>query len=78
MSFFGLSGVVYLVVTCNSPLSRNYQEGYTVGKGKDLDKALGGVKQVVEGINTLQIVKKKADEFSVYMPLVYALYFVLY
>ena len=78
MTFLGLSGVGDLVVTCNSPLSRNYQVGYTLGQGKDIDDALGGVNQVVEGVNTLQIVKKKADELSVYMPLVDALYCVLY
>ena len=39
LTFLGLSGVGDLFATCNSPLSRNYQVGYSLGKGKNLEQA---------------------------------------
>lgn len=78
MTFIGLSGVGDLVVTCMSPLSRNYRVGYEVGKGKHLEQIVAELGQVAEGVNTLKLVKYKADEFNVYMPLVNGLYDILF
>lgn len=74
MTFLGLSGVGDLFVTCTSPLSRNYRIGYALGQGKDLEAAIAEVGQVAEGINTTRLVKEKADELGIYMPLATALY----
>lgn len=73
MTFLGLSGVGDLFVTCTSPLSRNFRVGQALGKGRTLEQALADVGQVAEGVNTARIVKQKADELDVYMPLVTAL-----
>ena len=62
-----------LIVTCTSPKSRNYRIGYALGQGKSLQQAIDEVGQVAEGINTVHLVKLKADELGVYMPLVSAL-----
>jgi len=78
MTFIGLSGVGDLIVTCMSPLSRNYRVGYALGEGKTLDEAVEVLGEVAEGVNTLKLVKEKADELDVYMPLVQGLYGVLY
>lgn len=78
MTFLGLAGVGDLFLTCTSDLSRNYRVGYAIGKGKSLDEVLAEIGQVAEGVNTLSLVKKKADELGVYMPLVQGLYAVLY
>lgn len=78
MTFLGLAGVGDLIVTCSTPLSRNYRIGFALGKGKSLEQAIEEVGQVAEGVNTLKLVKEKADELSVYMPLVSALYQVIY
>ncbi len=78
MTFLGLTGVGDLVVTCSSPLSRNYRIGEALGAGKSLEQAVKEVGQTAEGINTLKLVKEKADELNVYMPLVSALYKVIY
>ncbi|MFZ5699524.1 MAG: NAD(P)H-dependent glycerol-3-phosphate dehydrogenase [Pseudomonadota bacterium] len=78
LTFLGLAGVGDLVVTCSSPLSRNYQVGFKLGQGvsaRDTEKSLG---QTAEGINTLELVKHKADELGVYMPLVTGLYDILF
>jgi len=77
-TFLGLSGVGDLVVTCSSPLSRNYQLGYLLGQGYSLDRASAELKQTVEGINTVKLVRDKAKEIQLYMPLVSALYAILF
>lgn len=74
MTFIGLAGVGDLIVTCMSPLSRNFQVGVALGQGKSLEQAEAALGQVAEGVNTLQLVKNKADELGVYMPLVSGLY----
>lgn len=78
LTFLGLSGVGDLIVTCMSPLSRNYQVGYALGQGKDLDAILAELGQVAEGINTLGLLKQHADEIGVRMPLVSGLYEILF
>jgi glycerol-3-phosphate dehydrogenase (NAD(P)+) len=78
MTFLGLSGVGDLIVTCMSPLSRNYRVGYALGQGKGLEEAVAELGEVAEGVNTLALVKKKADELQVNMPLVDALYALVY
>jgi len=78
MTFLGLAGVGDLILTCTSDLSRNYRVGFAIGTGKSLDEAVAEIGQVAEGVNTLQIVKRKADELDVYMPLVTGLYNVLF
>ncbi|WP_426417540.1 NAD(P)H-dependent glycerol-3-phosphate dehydrogenase [Aestuariirhabdus sp. LZHN29] len=74
LTFLGLSGVGDLIVTCTSPLSRNFRVGYALGQGKSLSEAEAELGQVAEGINTLRLVREKAQELQVYMPLVDGLY----
>ena len=77
-TFLGLAGVGDLIVTCMSPLSRNYRVGYALGEGKTLDQAVAALGEVAEGVNTLRIVKEKAEEMNIYMPLVSGLYEVVF
>ncbi len=78
LTFLGLSGVGDLIGTCSSPLSRNYQVGYALGKGQALDDIIEELGQVAEGLNTLKLVKEEADRRGIYMPLVNGLYDILY
>jgi glycerol-3-phosphate dehydrogenase (NAD(P)+) len=78
MTFLGLAGVGDLVVTCSSPLSRNYRIGLALGAGKDIEIAKREVGQTAEGVNTVKQVKEKADELGVYMPLASGLYAIIY
>ncbi|MBT6043380.1 MAG: NAD(P)H-dependent glycerol-3-phosphate dehydrogenase [Gammaproteobacteria bacterium] len=78
MTFLGLSGVGDLIVTCSSPLSRNFRVGKALGEGKDIDLVISEMDQVAEGVNTLKQVKDKADELGVKMPLVNGLYEIMY
>jgi len=78
MTFIGLAGVGDLIVTCMSPLSRNYRVGYALGEGKSLEQAVESLGQVAEGVNTIKHVREKAAEMQVYMPLVAGLYEVVF
>jgi glycerol-3-phosphate dehydrogenase (NAD(P)+) len=78
LTFLGLAGVGDLIVTCSSPLSRNYQVGFAVGSGKSLEETTAALGQVAEGVNTLKLVIQKADELNVYMPLATGLYKILF
>ena len=78
MTFLGLSGVGDLVVTCTSSMSRNFRVGFAVGQGARLEDAEADLGQVAEGVHTLCLVKEKAEELEIYMPLVKGLYEILY
>lgn len=78
LTFLGLAGVGDLIVTCSSPLSRNFQVGQALGQGKTLEQSVAELGQVAEGVNTLRLVKQKADELGVYMPLVQGLYRIVF
>ena len=78
MTFLGLAGVGDLVVTCSTPLSRNYRIGFSLGQGKSIEEAKAELGQVAEGVNTVKLVKEKADELGVYMPLAAGLYNIIY
>ena len=77
-TFLGLAGMGDLLLTCTSDLSRNYRVGFAVGSGKSLEQAVAEIGQVAEGVNTLKVIKQKADELDVYMPLVNGLYAILF
>ena len=78
MTFLGLAGVGDLIVTCSTPLSRNYRIGLALGKGVPLEEAIAELGQVAEGVNTVKLVQEKAEELAVYMPLASGLYKIIY
>ena len=78
MTFLGLAGVGDLIVTCSSPKSRNYQVGYALGQGHSLEEAVNRLGEVAEGVNTIKVLKAKAQEVQVYMPLVAGLHAILF
>ena len=78
ITFLGLAGMGDLVATCTSKLSRNYQLGYNLGKGMEIDKAKDEIGQVAEGIRTLEVIKNESIELDIKMPLVESLYKIIY
>jgi glycerol-3-phosphate dehydrogenase (NAD(P)+) len=74
LTFIGLAGMGDLIATCSSPLSRNYQVGFALGSGQTLEDIIEDMEQTAEGVNTVDIVKHKAEEFGVHMPIVSGLY----
>ncbi|MCQ2776760.1 MAG: NAD(P)-dependent glycerol-3-phosphate dehydrogenase [Bacilli bacterium] len=77
-TFFGLTGIGDIVVTATSKLSRNHNAGYLLGQGKKLDEVLKEVGMVVEGINALVAAKELSEKYKVELPIVNAVYDVIY
>ncbi|MEZ5557458.1 MAG: NAD(P)H-dependent glycerol-3-phosphate dehydrogenase [Pseudomonadales bacterium] len=77
-TFLGLAGVGDLLVTCTSPLSRNYQLGSRIARGLSLQEAVDDLGKLAEGVNTLRVVQAKAESLGVYMPLAAGLHRVLF
>jgi glycerol-3-phosphate dehydrogenase (NAD(P)+) len=73
-TFYGLSGLGDLVLTCTGELSRNRQFGLSIGRreGK-VDE-----KYVVEGIHTVKAVVRLAEKGGVEMPISRAVYKVVH
>ncbi|MBP78895.1 MAG: NAD(P)H-dependent glycerol-3-phosphate dehydrogenase [Deltaproteobacteria bacterium] len=78
MTFLGLSGVGDLVVTCSSPMSRNFRFGSLLGRGLSYRQAEDSVGQVVEGINTLKVVFERAEKLNIHMPLAEGLFHIVF
>ena len=78
LAFLGLAGVGDLIVTCYSPLSRNYQYGFNIGLGLSPEEAEKKLNQTVEGVNTVKVVSAKAKEEGIYMPLATGLNAILF
>ncbi|MDO5725409.1 MAG: NAD(P)H-dependent glycerol-3-phosphate dehydrogenase [Tissierellia bacterium] len=77
-TFFGLTGIGDLIVTCTSMHSRNRRCGILIGEGKTLDEAVQEVGMVVEGVKTTNAAYKLAKNLNVDMPITKVLYEVLY
>jgi glycerol-3-phosphate dehydrogenase (NAD(P)+) len=69
-TFYGLSGVGDLVLTCTGALSRNHHVGVRLGQGDKLDSILGGMQAVAEGVRTSRAAAGLAVRHSVEMPIV--------
>ncbi len=77
-AFLGLAGVGDLVATCTSKLSRNFSLGYRLAAGEDLNKILNSMEEVAEGVNTIMITKKIAENYRVRAPITNMLHDVLF
>lgn len=73
-TFYGLSGLGDLLATCNSPLSRNYQVGYQMAGGKTLVEVLENLPGTAEGVNTCQVLIKRAKEDNIAVPITEQVY----
>lgn len=73
-TFYGLSGLGDLLATCNSPLSRNYQVGYQLGRGKSLAEILTSLEGTAEGVNTTQVLIQRAKAQNISVPISYQVY----
>ncbi|MGD1910940.1 MAG: NAD(P)H-dependent glycerol-3-phosphate dehydrogenase [Rivularia sp. (in: cyanobacteria)] len=73
-TFYGLSGLGDVLATCNSPFSRNYQVGYQLGEGKTLTEVLSHLQETAEGVNTTEVLVKRAKQHNISMPITTAVY----
>lgn len=77
-TFFGLSGLGDLVLTCTGELSRNHHVGIMLGKGYALSEILSRMKMVAEGVKTARSAYTLARKMNVEMPITEKVYAVLY
>ncbi len=77
-TFFGLSGLGDLVLTCTGALSRNRHVGMELGRGKSLDSILTSMNMVAEGVKTTRSVHDLVLRLGVEMPILEQVYQVLY
>ncbi|WP_022818825.1 NAD(P)H-dependent glycerol-3-phosphate dehydrogenase [Fusobacterium russii] len=69
-SFYGLSGIGDLIVTCSSMHSRNRKAGFLIGQGLSIKEAMDEVKMIVEGVYSAKAGKELAEKYKVEMPII--------
>ena len=77
-TFYGLSGLGDLIVTCLSEHSRNRKAGFLIGKGKTLEETKKEVGMVIESIDNIDVAYRLAKQNNIEMPIVKMVYDVLY
>lgn len=77
-TFYGLSGLGDLIVTCMSDHSRNRRAGRLIGKGYTVDQAKQEIGMVIESIDNIEVAYELAKKYNIEMPIVNAIYDVLY
>ena len=69
-TFYGLSGIGDLIVTCASVHSRNRKAGYLIGQGKTMEQAMDEVQMVVEGVYSARAARELSEKYEVEMPII--------
>lgn len=78
-TFFGLSGVGDVTLTCSSEQSRNMRLGLALGQnGNSIEKVLKESPFISEGVPTAAAVHNLSQALSIPMPLCQAVYAILY
>lgn len=69
-TFYGLSGIGDLIVTCASVHSRNRKAGFLMGQGRTMEEAMKEVNMVVEGVYSAKAGMELAKKYHVEMPII--------
>ena len=69
-TFYGLSGIGDLIVTCASMHSRNRRAGILIGQGLSMKEAMEEVNMVVEGVYAAGAGRELARRYGVTMPII--------
>lgn len=77
-TFYGLSGLGDLIVTCLSEHSRNRRAGKLIGQGKSLEETKQEVGMVIESIDNIEVAYELCKIHNVDMPIVETVYKVIY
>jgi len=77
-TFFGLSGMGDLIVTCMSRHSRNRFVGEKIGEGKKLKDILKNMSAIAEGVETSRSASQLAKKFDVETPITNEVYKMLF
>ena len=69
-TFYGLSGIGDLIVTCASKHSRNRKAGFLMGQGRSMEQAMAEVNMVVEGVHSAKAGLELSQKYQVEMPII--------
>lgn len=69
-TFFGLTGIGDLIVTCASMHSRNRRAGILIGKGYTMEEAMDEVKMVVEGVYSAKAAIGLSQKYDIQLPII--------
>lgn len=77
-TFYGLSGLGDLIVTCSSEHSRNRRAGKMIGQGHTIEEARKEIGMVIESVDNIDVAHELARKYNVEMPIVDCVFDVLY
>ncbi len=77
-TFYGLSGLGDLIVTCLSEHSRNRRAGKLIGQGKTLEEAKQEVGMVIESIDNIDVAYTLSKQNNIEVPIIETAYEVIY
>ena len=77
-TFYGLTGLGDLIVTCLSEHSRNRKAGKLIGQGKTVEETKKEVGMTIESIDNIEVAKILIDKYSLELPIFSTVYNVLY
>ena len=77
-TFYGLTGLGDLIVTCLSEHSRNRKAGKLIGQGMNLDKVKEEVGMTIESIDNIEVAYELSKIHGIEMPIVNTMYDILY
>jgi len=77
-TFYGLTGLGDLIVTCGSMHSRNRRAGVLVGQGKTIEETRKEVGMTIESIDNIEVAYQLAKRYNIEVPIINAVYEVLF
>ena len=77
-TFYGLTGLGDLIVTCLSEHSRNRRAGKLLGQGMKIDQIRKEIGMVIEGVDNIEVAYEISKKYNLDTPIVNAVYKVLY
>lgn len=77
-TFYGLTGLGDLIVTCGSKHSRNRRAGELISKGYSIEEARKEIGMTIESIDNIDSAYCLAKKYNIEMPIVETVYNVLY
>ena len=77
-TFYGLSGLGDLIVTCLSEHSRNRRAGRCIGRGLSIEETQKEVGMTIESIDNIEVAYQLSQKYNIEMPIVHTVYDVLY
>lgn len=77
-TFYGLSGLGDLILTCSSDESRNRRAGRLISKGLSIDDVKKQIGMTIESIDNIEVAKKLSQKYNIEMPIVNAAYNIIY